>query len=746
MSADVQITCNQEYYVAKIYGCNDFKQKVKRFGIDVGKKIIFVKSDSNGKFTVSVEGCKRNCVFPKTYISNLSLIPASDPQCQERIIDELDHLHISLFQTKESYPTGLFGGEKSFRFENYDIDVTYLPQVDYIYGSEYANKRFRNLVLAEKTDVFVAVVDFHKLETELVPIVQLMDLGVKIVALVRGYLEEDEEGRRVDLNKMSKYTGIPFVLYDEADETGESREKVIKEILSAYTDDNKDMRFVHVNYGRQVEHHIRLIQQRIEKEKGYDFNASSRYMAISLMEEDTIVHSFNTPCRSCNTVKCFVVNRSAILGKEYDSHSYYVLKQARQAYIDGLLSMVTGVRKLQWNAEKVDRVLLNKFLGFPLFLLIMAAIFCATFELGRFPMQWIADGFQSLSQTLFESMGGGAFGSFLSYGIVGGIGVVLALLPNLLIFYLLIGILENTGYMSRAAYCVDGIMRKLGLQGRSLVPLILGFGCSIPAIMSTRNIESRSDRILASLVIPFLPCAARLPICIMLVTAFVPKFSALVMFVVYLVGLLLVFAFAKIYSRTLCRQTEHPYIIELNVYQRPTLLISLSYMWNRTWEYLKRISGIVIVGTMVVWTLSYFPKDNEGQFVTDSYATEVYQESYLEKAGKFVEPVFRPLGFDWKMSTAAVSGFVSKEVAYGTMTLLDSQDFDAKENTDDETSGESVAALAFVFFMLICFPCLGATSAIRKVSGMKWAALSAGVSLALAWIVAFAVYQIGVLL
>ena len=740
MSEGVQIACNQEYYVAKIFGCNDFRKKIEGFGIEVGKKIVALKSDADGNLIFSVEGRKRNCVFPQSYLSHLSLVEASDPQCQDYIINELNTVNVSLFQTKESYPTTLFGGENKAKFDNYDINITSLPQVDYIFGDDYANKRFRNLVLAEKTDVFVAVVDFHKLETELVPVVQLMDLGVKIVLVVRGYCEENEDGLHIDLDKMSKLLGIPIVHFNEADETGESRENVMRTILSAYAGDNSDMRYVHVNYGRHVERHIRMIQKELEGKKSYDFNASSRYMAISLLEEDRIVHSFNTPCKSCNTVKCFVKMHSAVLGKQFNNHVYYVLKQARRSYIDGLMSKVTGVRKSQWDSEKADSVLLHKTWGFPLFLLMMAAIFCATFELGRFPMEWISNAMASLSDSVRVSVGG-AFGAFLADGLIGGVGAVLSFVPILFIFYLLVGLLENSGYMSRAAYCADGFLHKLGLQNKSLVPLILGFGCSIPAIMSARHIESIKDRRLVSMVIPFLPCAAKIPLCLILVSAFFPKFPALIMFVFYLVGILLTIAFAKIYSKTLCKQDEYPFVAELSSYRKPTLFVSLSYMWNRTWEYLKCISGIVVAGAIVVWALAYFPQKAETQIGDDSVAIEAEATpSYLEKFGNSIEPAFRPLGFDWKMSVAAISGFASKELTISTMPIL----MPCTDAENDSTRG--IAALAFVFFVLICFPCLGATSAIRKISGFKWAALTAGVSVVLAWLVALGVYQLGILM
>ena len=757
MSEEVQVACNQEYCVAKIYGCNDFRKKIEDFGIEVGKKIVALKSDNNGMFTVSVEGRKRNCLMPKSYFANLSLVPASASDCQDFIIDELNTVHVSLFQTNESYPTGLFCGETSISYDNYKFNVLYLPSVDYVFGNEYSNKRFRNLVLSENTDVFVAVVDFHKLETELEPVVQMMDLGVKIVLVIRGYCEETEDGLHFDLEKMSKYMGIPIVLYDETDETGESREEVVRTILSAYTDDNPCLRYVHVNYGLQVEQHIRRIRHRIERENGFDFNASTRFMAISLLEEDRIVHSFNSPCQNCNTVKCFVHKHASVLGKKFDSHSYYILKQARRAYIDGVISKSTGVRKVQWDTEKIDSILMHKHWGFPLFLLFMLVVFCATFELGRFPMKWISDGMSSLSGAVYASAGGSALGDFVANGLLSGIGAVLSLLPVLLIFYLLVGIMENTGYMTRAAFCVDGLMRKLGLQGKSIVPLVLGFGCSIPAIMSVRNIENKSDRIVASMIVPFLPCAARVPVCLLLVSAFLPKYPALVMFVVYVIGMLLSVAFAKLYSKTLCKSNDYPHVIELPSYNKPTFLVSLSYMWDRTWEYMKRISGIVVLGSMIIWALAYFPSDTNSADVKDfnevneiallqNYAktdSGSIENSLLATVGKFVQPVFAPLGFDWKMTVATLSGFAGKELTLSTLSVVSK--VDGVGETSESTNGAAMA-LSFVFFVLICFPCFGATSAIRKVSGFKWAALSAGVSLVLAWVVSFGIYQIGILI
>lgn len=761
MSEEVQIVCNQEYCVAKIYGCNDYKNYIDSLGIAIGKSIVVTGLAGDGKVVVKVAGSKKSFVMPKTYLDNISLVSVDDPNCQDKIVEELDSIRVSVMQTAESYPTNLFGGESQYSYGNYNLSVTYLPKVDYIFGNDYPNKRFRNLILSEKNDVIVAVVDFYKLETELQPIVQMLDFGAKMVMLVRGYVDEDENGMTYDMDLLSKYLGIPIALYNEADETDESRTVALETILSAYTGDNPNLRSVHANYGRQVERHISLIKKTLAREKGYDFNASPRFLAISMLEEDTIVHSFNTPCRTCNNkVNCFVKRHMSVVGKQYDNHVFYVLKQARRSYIDGLLSKVTGVKKSQWDAEKADSVLTQEKSGIPIFILIMAAIFCATFELGRFPMEWIANAFASISDGIRSSMSEGVFRDLLADGIIGGIGCVLSFVPMLFIFFLLVGILENSGYLGRVSFCMDKFMRKLGLQGKSFVPVVLGFGCSIPAIMSARAIESKKDRIISSMMLPFLPCAARWPICIMLVAAFFPKFPALIMLAVYLVGMLLALAYAKVSSKIMCRQPETPYVIELSPYRHPTVLVSLSYMWNRTWEYLKRISGIVVLGVLVVWALSYFPHNDGYSKNYDALISKATTEesrcalqaekleeqigqSALAKVGGVVEPVFRPLGFDWKLSVVTLSGFAGKELTVSTMSMLG---VDCTNSGDNDLHRGKCVALAFVFFMLICFPCFGATSAIRKVSGVKWAAISAGVSLVIAWLVAFGIFQIGMLI
>ncbi|MCF0206619.1 MAG: ferrous iron transporter B, partial [Bacteroidales bacterium] len=611
MSEEMQIVCNQEYYVSKIYGCNDFKDVIQNSGIEIGKKISIADLSENGVMRIKVEGRKKACQFPKSYLNNISLVSTSDGDCHEQIAADLDNIKVAVMQTKESFETNIFESLNTYNFENYNISVNYFPKIDSIYGSDYPNKRFRNLLLSEQTDVFVAVVDFYRIETELMPIIQMLDYGAKIVILIRGYVPEDENGNCYDLDKLSKYLGMPIALYDETDETGESRENAIHTIVSAYTGDNQNIRAVNVNYGRQVEKRISQIQRKLEHEKNYDFNATSRFMAISLLESDTIVHSFNTPCRSCNTVKCFANGQASIISKEYKTHQFYVLRTARQAYIDGLISKATSKKKVNWESEKLTSIFTHKVLGFPLFLLFMAAIFCATFELGKFPMEWINNAFTSLIDSILAGDSHSAFVDFLANGLLRGIGVMLSLLPNLFIFFLLTGLMENSGYISQVSYNLDNLLHRFGLQAKSLTPFILGFGCSIPAVLSAKHIEDKKDRIIATIMVPFLPCAAKWPICLFLIPAFFGKFSALVMFAFYIVGILMAILFAKIYSKTLHKTSDFPYNQELVTLNKPSILISLSYMLDRSWEFVKRSFIVVVVGISVFWALAYFPHNSD---------------------------------------------------------------------------------------------------------------------------------------
>lgn len=734
MTETTQISANQEYFIAKCFGCYEQKTKLQKLNLIAGN-YLYINKITNNKVVAKVKSYKKPVTFPLSFLSQISLVPTNVENFQDIAKSKQNEINISIIQTAESFPTELFHKQLAYQTETHKFNICYLPQVDYIFGNDYPNKRFRNLIFSEKTDLYVAVIDFHKLETELLPIVQLMDLGVKIVILLRGYSPDNEEYGKCNIEMLSNYLGMPIATYNEADESGESRAATINTIISAYNDKQAKSHFAHVNYGRQVEKHIASIEKKLQQEDGFDFNASARFMAICLLEDDTIVQSFNTPCKVCkNPVNCFAKQHKNLLGKQFNNHIFYILKQARRAYIDGLISKITNEKKMQWDAVKKDNILLHSVLGFPFFLIFMLAVFAVSISVGHFTMPFINSQADNLIQLTSELLPSGFFNEVVATGLINALACIFTFLPSILIFYLLVGILESSGYLQRVAFVNDKRLRKFGLQAQTLLPAILGFGCSIPAILASRNIENKADRITASLIVPFLPCIAKMPIFIIIASFIAGKFAFLVVFAVYLVSILLAIVFAKIYSKTVIKQKQFPNVVELTPYRRPTLLMLITKMWSSSWLFVKRSSGFILIGTLLVASLHYF--DDNKLTASDNTKSENSEISLYAKFAKAVQPVFEPLGFNNELSVSCTLGLISKELAF--YTLVDLQDQNAKIPVG--------ARFAFLVFILICFPCFGALSAIRKVSGFKWAGLSFAVSASFAWLLAFAVNKIIMLL
>lgn len=776
----IKISLNQEYIVSKIFGCDGFHYKLSKLGIEQNSRITFLEHTADGKLVVSVSGQKRKKSIPVSYLNNLCIVPSDAPDCELQIKEAVNQIAVSVFRSEQAYATTLFETNSTYNFNDYNFKITYLPAVDSIFGAEYPNKRFRNLILSELNDVFIGLVDFENIESELIPVIQMMDFGCKIVMVLRGYDENNEEHKKYDISLLSKMLGIPIVLYNEFDETGESRQQVLQKIVSTYRDEDPHSRHVHVNYGRQIESFISKIQHELKKEEKEDITISSRYLAISLLEKDTIVHMFFAPCKSCNTVKCFVNRYIAKIEKLYKDHIFSVLRKARLSYIDGALSEISGERKINTTSEKVDKLFTHRIWGFPIFLVFMAIMFYSTFELGKYPMQWLEMGIDWLANVIQDGMSDGFWKDMLIEAVIGGVGGVLVFIPNIFILFFFIGLLENTGYMSRVAFVADKYMHKIGLHGKSFIPMIMGFGCSVPAIMSTKILEDKRDRILTMMIVPFMSCSARLPVYILMIAAFFPDSPVLILALVYLVGILMASLVSKLFSKTILKPKDAPYVMELMPYTRPTLRILLSYMWNRGKEYLRKIAGIILIGSIIIWLLGYFPRNVEYskdyktliENATTIEESEMYQlemraekdeKSYIGRIGHFIEPVMRPLGFDWKMSVSILTGITGKEITVSTMGVLyqasdsDDSSFSLQEKLKNEKymsgdrAGENVfnkvVALSFIFFVLIYFPCLAAITAIWKVSkSIKWAAFSAIYSTIIAWLVSFGIYQIGMLI
>ena len=444
------------------------------------------------------------------------------------------------------------------------------------------------------------------------------------------------------------------------------------------------------------------------------------------------------------------------LEKEYKEDTRTIITNAKYGFIRGALqeTFQSGEKDKRQLTNAIDTLLTHQWLGFPFLIFFMWVMFQATFSLGNYPMEWIEAGVELLGNWVAGIMPEGPLNDLLVNGVIAGVGGVIVFLPNILILFFFISLMEDTGYMARAAFIMDRLMHKIGLHGKSFIPLLIGFGCNVPAIMATRTLESRRDRIITMLITPFMSCSARLPVYILMVSAFFPVNQGLVLLSVYLVGILMAIGTSLLLKKTLFAQSSDPFVMELPPYRMPTMRNTTIHMWGKAVQYLKKMGTIILFASILIWALGYFPLDQKME--TDS--AEHLEESYIGQVGKFIEPAIEPLGFDWKMGVSIVTGLAAKEIVVSSMGILYHAP-DAEENTQnlienlqkqENSQGEKVftplVAYAFMLFILIYFPCMAVIAAIRKEAGTKWALFTIFYTTGLAWVVAFCVYQIGSLL
>ena len=519
-------------------------------------------------------------------------------------------------------------------------------------------------------------------------------------------------------------------------------------------------------------------------------NMSPRFLSLMLLEGDKDVLEFvqrdHSREKLLKVVKEGVERIETTYGEKVES----VVTDTKYGFISGALketykeSPVNRRRK----TEYIDAIVTHKLFGFPIFLLFLFATFFATFSLGSYPMEWIENGVGALSEFVDNQMSAGPLKDLLVDGIIGGVGSVIVFLPNILILFLFISFMEDTGYMARAAFIMDKLMHKLGLHGKSFIPMIMGFGCNVPAIMSTRMLENRSDRILTILINPFMSCSARLPVYILLVGAFFKNYAALVLFGIYLFGILAAIVMAKLFKRVLFHRQEVPFVMELPPYRMPTLRTTVRHMWSKGEQYLKKMGGIIMFASILIWALGYFPVDKELEAQYDEKKAEVtrayeatiasgignvdmlkeeqeakleslhrqevserQENSYISRLGRTLEPVWTPLGFDWKAGVSLLTGVAAKEVVVSTMAVL----YQGEEVMEEDTGANAtlerrlrehgftpVTAIVFVIFVLLYSPCFAALIAIGKEIGMKWAFFVMGYTTVLAWSVCFVIKQV----
>ncbi len=681
------------------------------------------------------------------------------------------------------------------KYKNYTFNITDLPGTYSLSAYSPEEIAVREYIFQKMPDIVVNIIDTANINRNLYLTTQLIDMDIKVVGALNMYDEFEAKGDTLDYGTLGQMLGIP--LLPTVASKGKGIEQLLDKIIDVFEGKDSTVRHIHINYGEDIEKAIAAIQAEIN-DKDFINIYSTRLVAIKLLEkDDDFIRLVSTMPNGKN-----ILQAAFVCGKEleviYKEDCETFIADVRYGFIAGALKE-TYRESVDQPAEedttsKLDKVLTNKYLGFPIFLFMLWVMFYTTFTIGGYPQNWIESGFSMAGDFVATSMSDGLIKNFLIDGLIGGVGGVLTFLPNIIILFMFISFMEDTGYMARVAFIMDKLMHKLGLHGRSFIPMLMGFGCNVPAIMATRTIENKNDRIRTILLIPFMSCSARLPVYILITgVLFSGALATFVLIGIYLFGILLSILFALIFKKTILKAEEVPFVMELPPYRMPTLKSVLLHMWRRASQYVQKMGTIILIASVVIWALNAFPAESdmsrkydkriealntaleampeiEAQAIQDSIAAievqktkELQSNSYIGQIGGIIEPVMAPLGFDWKMSVSLLTAIAAKEAVISTLGILYAVDVE-----DDETSHLSTAisnaayetgrhkgervfslpvGLAFLAFFLIYFPCAAVFAAIKnETGGWKWPAIVAVYTVGTAWVVAFLIKITGELM
>ena len=600
----------------------------------------------------------------------------------------------------------------------------------------------RRHLTEQMPDVVINVIDASNLERNLYLTTQLVDMDLRLVGALNMYDEFEQRGDHVDEETLSMLFGMPMV--PTSFKSGMGVKELFRAVIQVYEGTSGQSRHLHINYGHEIEDGIRHIQHYLKPDEHITQRYSTRYLALKLLEHDTTIEEYvrdhlttdGRPHEADAIIAARDHAASRVL-EETAVDAETAIMDAKYGFINGALTEAgyqTGNKADTYRTtHRLDALLSNRYLGFPIFFLMLFVMFHTTFTLGQYPMDWIEAGVDWLGRWVGSTLPDGPLRSLLVDGIIAGVGSVIVFLPQILILYFFIALMEDSGYMARAAFIMDRLMHRMGLHGKSFIPLIMGFGCNVPAVMATRTIESRRSRLITMLILPFMSCSARLPVYIMIIgTFFAARWQSLVMLSLYVVGIIVAVLSAKLFARCVVRGEDTPFVMELPPYRMPTAKAIGRHTWEKGREYLKKMGGVILVASVIVWALGYFPHDA-------SLSAEAQQEqSYIGRMGHIVEPVFRPQGFNWQLDVALLAGVGAKEIVASTIGVLYGENGETLANELTPTT-----AYAFLLFILLYFPCIATIVAIRHETGTwRWALFAALYTTAVAWCVSAAFSQL----
>lgn len=670
--------------------------------------------------------------------------------------------------------------EGFFDFQGYHFRLVDLPGTYSLSAYSPEELYVRKHIIEETPDVIINVVDAGNLERNLYLTTQLIDMNVRMVIALNMYDALQHSGNQLNYHKLSELLGVPIVptisrtgegidnlfhviigLYEGIDFMGQ-KDEIKNEILrefrewhDAYVPDHKYkgaednftakgfIRHIHINHGPEIERSIDAVKKEISKNENIRHKYSTRFLAIKLLENDKDIETrVIAPLPNGKEILAARDKEAERLRQLGNDDTEQCIADAKYGFISGALkeTFTQTNHDTETFTRVVDSIVTNRFWGYPIFFIFLYIMFEGTFVLGEYPQRLIEWMVGLIGQGAEKFLSPGPLKDMIVDGIIGGVGGVIVFLPNILLLYFFISFMEDSGYMARAAFIMDKIMHKMGLHGKSFIPLIMGFGCNVPAIMTSRIIESRKARLVTMLVNPLMSCSARLPIYLVLIGAFFPGKASLILLSIYAIGILLAVLMARIFTKFLVKGDDTPFVMELPPYRMPTAKVVLRHTWEKGKQYLKKMGGIIMVASIIIWFLGYYPNH-------DAYATQAEQQenSYIGQLGKAIEPALEPLGFDWKMGIGILSGVGAKELIVSTLSVLYTNDGDLDTvNLSERLPITPLVAYCYMLFVLIYFPCIATLTAIRQESGSwKWAVFAAAYTTVLAWIVAFAVHQIG---
>ena len=669
-----------------------------------------------------------------------------------------------------------------FKYKDYTIALADLPGTYSL--TEYTPEELyvRQYIMEQHPDIVLNIADASNLERNLFLTTQLIDMNVPMVMALNMYDELEKNGDKLDIATLSELFGFPIV--PTVSSRGTGIEEVMARIVDVYENLEEHTKHVHINYGVDLERAIDIIKEDMRVHLDLSGAYSTRYLAIEMLAGDKVITELVGKFDDDGSVAKVAAEQRAVIEKRYNEDAATIVSGAKYGFVRGALleTFEQGKDRSKQPAYSVDKILTNRWLGFPILIFFLWFMFQMTFTLGAYPQAWLESFFGWLGEVTTRVLPDGIVKDLLVDGIIAGVGGVCSFLPNILILFFFISVLEDTGYMARAAFIMDKLMHRMGLHGKSFIPYIIGFGCSVPAIMATRTLENRKDRILTIITVPFMSCSARLPVYLLLISAFFTKHQGLILTSIYMLGIVMAVVTSLIVKKAAFKHERDQFVMELPPYRIPTFRNAVIHMWDKSVQYLKKMGTVILVATVIIWALEYFPQHSPA---IDAYTVQIEQveadgtldegvkaervaqleldrsacqieNSYIGRFGKFVAPVFRPLGFDWQMGVSLITGFAAKEIVVSSMGVLYHSDAEADENssalqkslqTHTWSSGPDIGkpvltpwvAFGYLVFILLYFPCVAALTAVKRESNGKWMLFTAVYTTTVAWLAAFLV-------